>query len=77
MAGGTVTIERMAGKKKPSATKQNRSPASIIYVRVKPKLGDALQKFLDSLEFEPTQTAVVSQAIQEFLERKGFWPPPN
>ncbi len=44
--------------------------------RLPDPLADALEAYLASLRPAPTATAVTLVALEEFLERKGFWPPP-
>jgi hypothetical protein len=46
-----------------------------INARLPDPLADALEAYLASLRPAPTATAVTLVAIEEFLERKGFWPP--
>lgn len=70
-----VTMPLMASKKKPDA-KPNRSPNCALFVRVEPELGNALEKYMDSLvPLRPSLTVVLKAAIKEYLARKGFWPP--
>jgi hypothetical protein len=62
----------------PAATKQkpNRNGYPI-HAWMPPDIGEAFNRYLASLEIEPTATAVVTAAIREFLTKRGFWPPPS
>lgn len=42
-----------------------------------PDLGHALASYMESLRPQPDKSAVLRAAIEDFLEGKGFWPPPS
>jgi hypothetical protein len=58
------------GPKKPTRT------GKPINVWLPAPLRDALDAYVDSLRPEPSTTAVVVVALEEYLSRVGFWPPP-
>ena len=39
------------------------------------EIGDAFDAYCKSLRYEPKMKQVMEQALTEFLEREGFWPP--
>lgn len=43
--------------------------------RVRPELRAAFEDYLKSHEFTPVMGDVLTKALEEFLERKGFLPP--
>lgn len=53
-----------------------RKPAVTVFARIDPRLGSALERYVDSVVPKTTATAVVELAISQYLERVGFWPPP-
>jgi len=69
------TIEDMARKGK-SGRPKGRKPTYIIYVRVDPRIGAALEAYLDAAEPRPSTTAVIELTLKRFLQEKGHWPPP-
>lgn len=73
------TIPDMAKKKPngPGRPATGRKPTITIYARVRPELGEALEAYLASLRPRPTGTAVLEAALEDFLQGKGFWPPPQ
>lgn len=42
-----------------------------------PKLRDALNSYISHTKPKPGKSAVLRAALEEFLERAGFWPPPS
>ncbi len=63
-------------KKDKQAQKPNRTgKATSFYMR--DKLAAALEAYLDSLKPRPSAKGAIELALEEYLERKGFWPPPD
>lgn len=60
--------------KRPIEPGQSRSSAYVIAVRLDPALGAAFDRWVGSMEVEPTMTAAVETALREFLRAKGFYP---
>lgn len=69
------TILNVANKKGKPGRPTGRKPTDTIFARVPPELGKAIDDYLGTLRPQPTLTAVVKVAIEEYLERHGFWPP--
>ncbi len=42
-----------------------------------PELHDALKQYLASIRPTPDKSATLRAALEDFLEAKGFWPPPG
>lgn len=64
-------------KDKPSRTQkrqQNRSPSYIVYARVNPSIGEAMDAFIAKTKPTPSQTAVVELALEEFFSKHGVMP---
>jgi hypothetical protein len=72
MASSVLTLNDMGKKKKP----QGRSPAYVVYARIDPAIGAALDRYMESLEAAPSMKASLEAALKHFLKAKGFWPPP-
>lgn len=68
MSGTMSKAKSKGGRGKP------RGP--VLYLRIDPQLESALQSFIEKQRIRPDKTAVVTTALQELLEREGFWPPP-
>ncbi len=78
MASGSVTMPDMA-KDQPNRRGRPRVPRKepvVFYARGTTAHGRAIEAYLASLRPKPSTTAVILVALEEFLERKGFWPPP-
>jgi hypothetical protein len=56
--------------------KTGRTPKYVVYARVEPVIGAALEAFVASQRFEPKVTAVIEKALTDLLAREGFWPWP-
>lgn len=79
----TPTIPDMPRPRK----KANRSPRSgskpvhrsgkPINVWIPEAVSQALDTYIRSQRLKPTQTVVITLALQEFLAKEGFWPPPD
>lgn len=67
------TMAGMSKKKRP----QRRSPAFILYVRINPLLGAALEQYIESLRPQPSLTSTVETFLEDSLARAGFWPTPD
>lgn len=52
---------------------KDRPPA--MYFRLDDATNAAIAAFIKSQRVPPTQPAVGLQALHEFLQREGFWPP--
>jgi hypothetical protein len=80
MARGGVRIPIMGRKQKPPADGpkkgQGRSPFYQVYVRIRPDLGVAFERYLATLRPRSSNTAVVEVMFEEFLASRGFWSPP-
>jgi hypothetical protein len=77
---GRATIGGMSkDKKKPGrgGPATGRSPFVAVFARVPPPLAQALEGYRNTLRPKPTATAVVVAALEDFLQAKGFWPPPD
>lgn len=57
-------------KKKPDKT----PPTEPVSVRLETELVAALDDLCQSQAFPPTRSVVIARALQELLERQGFWP---
>jgi hypothetical protein len=55
--------------------KPNRSPSRVVFARISPALGEALDRYIDSLRPRPTMTSVLEVMVEDYLKSKGFWPP--
>lgn len=76
MHGATATIGVMPKKKDSSdGKKPNRTPAVTIFARIKPRLGRALEDYINSVRPRTSTTAVLEAALEDFLSVQGFWPP--
>lgn len=80
MAITVATIDRMSKKPpKPSGSgpgrPPGRKPTTTIFARVSPRLGKALDDYIDSLKLKPTITGIVELSLKEYLASQGFWPP--
>ena len=53
-----------------------RRPHKPLYIRAEPGLAKALDRYLDSLRPRPSRQAAVVAALEDWLRREGFWPPP-
>lgn len=70
------TIPRMA-KKKPKGAgvpKPNRSPSYSLYARISPELGEALNRYVESLRPRPTLASALEMILEDALAKAGFWP---
>lgn len=70
------TMPRMAKKKLKGdgAPKPNRSPSYSLYARISPELGEALNRYVDSLRPRPSLASVLEVFIEDALAKAGFWP---
>lgn len=75
MADNGVTMLGMARKSKAGRPK-GRKPTYIVYARVDPKIGEALEAYIAQTEPRPSQTAAVELALKRLLAEAGLWPPP-
>jgi hypothetical protein len=74
-----TTMSVMPPPKKPGRSgggskKPNRNGVPINFW-IPDDLHAALQAFRSAQRVKPSQTDVVELALQEFLQREGFWPP--
>jgi hypothetical protein len=79
MPPATDTIDRVADRDKKKGRGRpptGRTPTVTVFARVPPPLAQALDAYLDSLRPQPTTTAVVVAALEDFLQARGFWSPP-
>src|ERR1700722_19544459 len=72
-----MTDDRKKPKKKMGRPATGRTPSTAVFARVSPELGKALDAYVESIRPRTTNTAVVSLALEEYLTRAGFWPPPS
>lgn len=82
MTATAVRIIPTMGTRKNDPLKRGRpatgkTPTTTVYARVRPELGKALDAYLADQRPEPTVTRVVETALEDFLEAKGYWPPPE
>lgn len=49
----------------------------LLFMRISEKVHQALQAFIATQRVPPERTTVGIQALTEFLEREGHWPPPK
>lgn len=70
-----ATIECMSGSKKKVGRPPGRKPVYNAHVRLRPTLGEALDRYVDSIKPATTQRAVIELALEEYLAKHGFWPP--
>ncbi len=82
MSDASGTLALMADKKKggkkprgPGRPATGRSPHVVLFSRVPPALGEALQQYVESREPKTTSSAVVELAVRRFLVSEGFYPP--
>ncbi|OWK34242.1 hypothetical protein [Fimbriiglobus ruber] len=40
-----------------------------------PKLFQALDKYVDETRPQPTESSVLRDALEEYLNKRGYWPP--
>lgn len=69
------TIEKPTSQKTQGSAKPKRT-GEPFHIWIPRELDEAFHAFLNSLQFKPTATAIGIRALEEFLERHGFWPPP-
>lgn len=69
----TEKRKKTGGKKRPP---QGRSPSVTVFARVSPELGSALDAYIEGTRPRTDKTAVVALALEEYLTKVGFWPPP-
>jgi len=74
MATCAGTIRSMGRKKK---NPQSRAPNYALFARLPPGLGAAFDRYLESQRPKPTANSAVVVAMEEFLQKRGFWPPPS
>lgn len=86
MASQSATVQDMASKKtkpaevpakKAGRPSTGRKPTYLVYVRIRPSLGTALDAYIAATRPTPTQTAAVELALEEFLTKNGHWPLPT
>ncbi|MCE9561104.1 MAG: hypothetical protein K8U57_03520 [Planctomycetes bacterium] len=69
----------MAEPKKPKTNKGDRNASRHVQPRksfhASQELFDALQTYQDSLKPTPNDSECLRTALEEFLEKRGFWPP--
>ena len=64
----------------PSPTKKRGRKATgrlasvILFSRIKPRLAEALERYIASLRPAPGRTAVIETALEDFLTGRGFTP---
>jgi hypothetical protein len=73
--GGTLLDMGKDKPKKPGRPQTGRKPTYILYARIKPSIGAALDAYIAATRPTPTQTSAVELALEEFLAKQGFWPP--
>lgn len=83
MSPHAYTLVVMGRRKKASQPEPDMSPpkkrprkGTALTLWIDDRLAGALTAYLNSLRPKPTRTAAVSVALEEFLARVGFWPPP-
>lgn len=57
------------------ADKKHGSDTTQFSVRLSAEMVAALEAFIESLDPPPSRTAVITSALRQYLEGKGFWPP--
>lgn len=72
----------VADAPKKTGGKRGRPPSdrplrNHVGVKLPDDLAQALDAYLHSLDVEPGSPAVMRTALEEFLEQRGFWPPPT
>jgi hypothetical protein len=88
MAIAEVTIADMAknkgrtggkgsGEGGGESRKPNRSPSYTIYARIRPDLGEAFERYLNSLRPKPTQVKALEALLEDALGELGFWTAPG
>lgn len=77
MSRTDATTSDMTKKRSGGKRPQGRSPADIIFARVPPPLRSAFRAYLASQRPAPSHTSAVIVALEEFLQARGFWPPPE
>ncbi len=67
----------MPPNKKPAPKGSKKEPnPNAVFVRLDDDTAEALKKYVSSLEAPPERTTVITVALRQFLERKGFLKPP-
>lgn len=66
-------VSKQKPPKKAGAT-GDRGP--VLYLRLSAEHEAALQRFITAQRIKPDRTAVGLTALEELLQREGFWPPP-
>lgn len=72
-----VTLDRMA-KRKQTAKEPLPPPdsgASVLYIRLPPKVSQALTRMIEEDPLEPGRQDVGMEAVLMLLKSKGYWPP--
>lgn len=60
---------------KPARQKpKKRAPAYVLYVRLAPAIGDALDDYIASLDPKPTTTAALESLLKKALAAVSHWP---
>lgn len=75
----TATLPVMAKKKtgsdEPTPPKTPKDRGPVLYLRLSPEHEAALQAFVNAQRIKPDRTAVGLTALEELLQKEGFWPP--
>ncbi len=61
----------------PATSSGSKDRGPVLFIRLKPDMEEALQAFIGAQDVEPDRSAVGLKALSEFLEKRGFWPPPS
>jgi hypothetical protein len=71
----TATLTPVKPKKRGPGRPAGRKPVYNAHVRILPSLGEALDRYVDSIKPATTQRAVIELALEKYLVEVGFWPP--
>lgn len=63
-------------KKKPGRPATGESPTYKLFARIDPVVGEAYEAYIDSLPHEPRRRSLLEDILKEYLQPRGFWPPP-
>lgn len=71
----TSTLKSMSSHKKKRGRPPGRKPVYNAHVRIRMSLGEALDRYIDSVKPATTQRAVIELALERYLTEQRFWPP--
>lgn len=61
----------------PATAKRPNRTGLPLHIYLPKQLREAFDTYIESLKPKPSATSAAAVAIEEFLEKRGFWPPPG